>query len=397
MKILFFFLLTTSVFCQEVYLRDIIIVNEQNLWAVGDNGLVLKTTDGGNNWLDVSIQTADDIMEIESFSDKLWIRTHLTDRILYSEDIGQNWSQIQQFNNDYISNMIFLSDSLGFLTASEWKIFKTMDGGASWTQINGSYYTAGPIFFINESTGWVGGYNGIYATTDGGNEWITKGMNVYSLYTQELFFLDQNTGYVVGYGESNNGIWYGLFASTTNNGSSWSYYTQSDFISDVHFSSPDTGWIVSNNIILHTNDHGISWQSTNANVNKFEFTSNKSWGLSGQDKILFSNDGWNSWTQQYPKPSSVEDEMLNQYSLSQNYPNPFNPSTTIKYSIKEGGIVTIGVYDILGRMVKRLVNKFQSVGEYTITFGGEDLPSGVYLYRMSIDNFSETKKLLLLK
>ena len=336
-------------------------------------------------------------MEIESFSDKLWIRTHLTDRILYSEDIGQNWSQIQQFNNDYISNMIFLSDSLGFLTASEWKIFKTMDGGASWTQINGSYYTAGPIFFINESTGWVGGYNGIYATTDGGNEWITKGMNVYSLYTQELFFLDQNTGYVVGYGESNNGIWYGLFASTTNNGSSWSYYTQSDFISDVHFSSPDTGWIVSNNIILHTNDHGISWQSTNANVNKFEFTSNKSWGLSGQDKILFSNDGWNSWTQQYPKPSSVEDEMLNQYSLSQNYPNPFNPSTTIKYSIKEGGIVTIGVYDILGRMVKRLVNKFQSVGEYTITFGGEDLPSGVYLYRMSIDNFSETKKLLLLK
>ena len=115
-------------------------------------GGILKTTDGGDNWLDVSFQTEDDFMEIESFGNKLWIRTNLTDRILYSEDLGDNWSQIYQFNNDYISNMFYLSDSLGFLTASEWKIFKTSDGGANWTQIDGSYYTAGPIFFINSSS-----------------------------------------------------------------------------------------------------------------------------------------------------------------------------------------------------------------------------------------------------
>ena len=392
MKIIFFFLFTTSVFCQEVYLRDLIIVNEQNLWVVGDNGLILKTTDGGDNWLDVSFQTEDDFMEIESFGNKLWIRTNLTDRILYSEDLGDNWSQIYQFNNDYISNMFYLSDSLGFLTASEWKIFKTSDGGANWTQIDGSYYTAGPIFFINKSNGWVGGYNGIYATTDSGISWIFKDMNTYSFYTKEIFFLDQNNGYVVGYGESNDGVWYGLFASTRNNGNSWNEYVQNDFISDVYFSSPDNGWIVSNSNVLYTTDRGNSWPPTNANVSEFEFTSNKSWGLSEGNKILFSDDGWNSWKQQYPRPSFVENEVLNNYSLYQNYPNPFNPTTTIRYRIPETEFVTLKVYDILGSEVTTIVNEEKLTGNYEVEFDGSNLSSGVYFYQLKAGSLFKQEK-----
>lgn len=99
------------------------------------------------------------------------------------------------------------------------------------------------------------------------------------------------------------------------------------------------------------------------------------------------------------------DEAMNipqKYLLEQNYPNPFNPSTTIKYSIprnvkSEISNVKIIVYDILGREVKTLVNKEQYAGNYEVTFDAANFPSGTYFYKLQSGDFTETKKLLLLK
>ena len=91
------------------------------------------------------------------------------------------------------------------------------------------------------------------------------------------------------------------------------------------------------------------------------------------------------------------DELLNGYSLEQNYPNPFNPSTKIKYTIKESGFVTIHLFDIFGREVRKLVNTFQPIGNYEITFDAKDLTSGVYYYKININEFTATKKMLLMK
>lgn len=85
------------------------------------------------------------------------------------------------------------------------------------------------------------------------------------------------------------------------------------------------------------------------------------------------------------------------YSLSQNYPNPFNPATKINYSLPVSSKVSLVVYDILGIEIKTLVNEFQNAGRYTIDFNSVGLSSGVYFYRISADQFSETKKLILLK
>ncbi len=85
------------------------------------------------------------------------------------------------------------------------------------------------------------------------------------------------------------------------------------------------------------------------------------------------------------------------YRLSQNYPNPFNPSTTILYSIPEGGNVELKIFDVLGREVKSLVNQFQNSGSYKITFDASGLPSGVYTYRLSTGTFTESKKMILIK
>lgn len=85
------------------------------------------------------------------------------------------------------------------------------------------------------------------------------------------------------------------------------------------------------------------------------------------------------------------------YSLNQNYPNPFNPITTVNYSIKKVGLVTLKVYDILGNEVAALVNENQEGGNYSIKFNASDLPSGIYFYSLRSGSFSSTKKLILLK
>jgi GH35 family endo-1,4-beta-xylanase len=86
-----------------------------------------------------------------------------------------------------------------------------------------------------------------------------------------------------------------------------------------------------------------------------------------------------------------------EYELEQNYPNPFNPTTNIRYSIIKTTNVTLRVYDILGRLVKTLVNTEQAPGNYTIIFNAQNLASGVYFYRLNAGNYNMTKKLLLLK
>ena len=94
---------------------------------------------------------------------------------------------------------------------------------------------------------------------------------------------------------------------------------------------------------------------------------------------------------------NIDAGVITNYKLEQNYPNPFNPSTTIEYRIPEAGIVSIKIYDILGREIKTLVNKFQLSGNYQIQFDAADLASGVYFYQLKTNGFISVKKMLLLK
>ncbi|MGE5500035.1 MAG: T9SS type A sorting domain-containing protein [Syntrophothermus sp.] len=85
------------------------------------------------------------------------------------------------------------------------------------------------------------------------------------------------------------------------------------------------------------------------------------------------------------------------FSLTQNYPNPFNPSTSIQYSVPADGFVTLKVFNALGQEVRTLVNQYQGSGNYKVTFNANDLPSGVYLYKLSAGSFNLVKKMMLVK
>ena len=97
----------------------------------------------------------------------------------------------------------------------------------------------------------------------------------------------------------------------------------------------------------------------------------------------------------------IEDESLSglsKFSLEQNHPNPFSQSTNISYSLKKSDFVSLKVYDFAGREIKTLINNFQEKGIYSVVFNAENLPNGIYSYKLQIgNNFYKTKKMMLIK
>jgi len=97
----------------------------------------------------------------------------------------------------------------------------------------------------------------------------------------------------------------------------------------------------------------------------------------------------------------VEDEannnVVNSFNLAQNYPNPFNPSTKISYALQSPELVTLRVFDVLGREVAMLVNQHQSAGNHTVSFNASSLASGMYFYKLEAGSFQSIKKMMLLK
>ena len=119
------------------------------------------------------------------------------------------------------------------------------------------------------------------------------------------------------------------------------------------------------------------------------YTGNLSWSMF--DLMEYSQPGF--------IPTGIS-ESLNKvytYQLYQNFPNPFNPVTTIKYTIPKNSFVYIKLYDVLGKEIKTLVAGEETAGNYEVKFDGSDLPSGIYFYTMSVENYFTTKKMIILK
>lgn len=96
--------------------------------------------------------------------------------------------------------------------------------------------------------------------------------------------------------------------------------------------------------------------------------------------------------------NSVEgDEIPSQITLNQNYPNPFNPSTSISFNLPESGFVSLRVFDSLGREMATLINEQKSAGEHHATFNASSLSSGVYIYTLSVDGITFSRKMILMK
>ena len=196
------------------------------------------------------------------------------------------------------------------------------------------------------------------------------------------------------------------FAYSSNMGNSWVSTDMgfSDFCTFTDFKTAN-GFVFgsvansssSNTGVYKTTNNGLNWTVMNSGLSSN--ASVASLLVSGD--YLFAGSNYDGI---FRIPLSTVTSAGNQgsgiikdYSLEQNYPNPFNPSTKISFSIPISGLVSLKVYDILGKEVNSIVNEVRTAGNYTAELNASNLSSGIYFYKLESGNFSKTMKMLLIK
>ena len=172
------------------------------------------------------------------------------------------------------------------------------------------------------------------------------------------------------------------------------------FITKYNFGSPDFDWEAAIPLELTDIEHpgAVTLRNSRAVYDPFEDSYIVTCSIStttGSKFFIIKITGDGKYVTKIVDNSSVIYPAT--YRLSQNYPNPFNPETVIKYSVSSPGYTTLKVFNLLGKEVAKLTNEYKHTGDYEVKFSGTNLPSGIYFYTFRSGNFSETKKLMLIK
>ncbi len=153
-------------------------------------------------------------------------------------------------------------------------------------------------------------------------------------------------------------------------------------------------------------DGGVNWSADTRLTNNTDVSQIPSVAVSGTVVHVVWTDNRDGNAEIYYKRDptgnpfgiiNINSEIPKEFSLSQNYPNPFNPSTVIKFQVASSSSVKITVFDVLGREVATLVNEQLQPGTYEADWNADKFASGVYYYKLSAENYSETRKMMLIK
>ena len=153
---------------------------------------------------------------------------------------------------------------------------------------------------------------------------------------------------------------------------------------------------------------GNSWNANQTYTKNISVVLDPSWIPANSKIIAFVNKAESNFSLSMIEQAIEEDvttvgisgnsnDVPGSFLLFQNYPNPFNPSTVIRYSLSENRFVELKVYDLIGKEVASLVSEKQNAGNYEVKFNANTLSSGIYIYALTAGNFSDKKKMLLLK
>ncbi len=402
-------LVTKSVTTANADLRDVFFIDDSTGWICGTdgtrlggyNGMILKTTDEGNSWAKLIINNTEQLNSIYFIDQQIGFAVGRGGTILRTTNGGSSWSPINSGTINW-NNIDFSNYPTGWIIGGDplnnCRLIKTTNGGGTWNEDTSISFTKGTpeIHFTSKEAGWleIGDLEAsvvqqLYKTTDGGDTWKLIRWNYPDTAYYSWQFISDKIGWIATFPNA-------LILHTINGGENWENYNTPESFISISFIDSLTGWGASSGEIYRTTDGGKTWTSQNADGNNFakvNFINNKlgfAVGYGGEIHRTITG-GITSVLEE--KGSNVPDNFI----LYQNYPNPFNPTTIINYQIPKYGMVTIKIYDILGREIKTLVNEYKPAGRYNITFNASNLASGVYFYRLQAGEFTETKKLLLLK
>jgi len=371
--ILLFLLLSNALSAQWIeqssgttqHLLGVNFIDSMTGVAVGNNGTILKTTDGGVHW-----------NTIPSPSNKTYWKNH------------------------------FVNETLGWIVGVDGTLLKTLNTGDSWDTINlGTDEDLESIFFINDSVGWLCGRNGVlYKTENQGITWEDKSFNQTD-YLGSIVFFDDNKGFIGGlttsYKTDDGGITWDTFDLIVNKS-----------ILDFCFIDNQIGWFCGEDgMIYKTEDGGNLWIEQQSNINEWfqeiDFVdANFGWAVGRHGKMVYTIDGGDNWVP-YLNPMASnqhiisvdftdkrngwavavggaiikysQDPTLNTTSFSNQtlniYPNPISETSTIQFS-QANSEVQLALYDINGRNLgSSFFNKTQD-RQYEFTRGV--LASGLY-------------------
>jgi photosystem II stability/assembly factor-like uncharacterized protein len=280
-------------------LRSVFSVNAKVSYAVGDDGEIVKTSDGGVTWQKQYPRILNHWDSV-FFTDELngWAVGESTlNQIIKTNDGGETWVQVPKTWQDsyYFSRVFFLNSKIGWITSGS-VILKTVDGGVSWKSMlqTGPYIGAYAVFFTDANTGWAADYFGaILKTTDGGATWkesynvnTTSGQQ--SGYFHDINFINSNVGWAVGTN--------GLMVTTNDGGLSWSRKTGVNddlWLNSIVFADANVGWalpLLFPSQYLFTTDGGKTWVKKNFTPNfahvKSSVKDNKIISVGGNGQII---------------------------------------------------------------------------------------------------------------
>ncbi|MCU0414659.1 MAG: T9SS type A sorting domain-containing protein [Ignavibacteriaceae bacterium] len=394
------------------------------------------TENGGQNWTEQYRPSYCEVISMVT-KDKIWFTNFDAAEIWATKDGGNTWKL--QFYDPALTqfmNYIEMFDSLNGVAMGDAPAYdkpalflRTTDGGENWISMNPDELIgllSGDLWrrvdFININVGYFYSTGEItqklYKTTNGGNDWTVIADTFAS---RTIKFYDENLGIIYG-AHLVDSVCVPQMYRTKDGGQNWEYITtvSTDYCMDIEFipNRPSDVWLIAGNRAFFSSDSGSIW-TAELYIQELDY-------YYGFRDIVFTdeNNGWLLGRTPNPVSNRIyrttnggfgglveinEDYNKNlpaEFSLSQNYPNPFNPITKIKYSIPQspllgedgrGGLVTLKVYDILGREIATLVNEEKPAREFEVEFNAANLPSGIYFYQIKAGNFVETKKMVLLR
>jgi photosystem II stability/assembly factor-like uncharacterized protein len=403
---------TTQTSGTTTALNCVSAVNDDVAWISGDFGKVLKTTNKGVNWINVSsnLPVSFDMYSIFAWDANIALVTGNsggiggTTAIYRTSNGGANWvTAVSRTGLGYDLWMTSASNAyyIGYPISGYWDLLCSTNSGLNWStwsllpatgiaesSINGAWFQDQQV--------WFGSTFKIYYSSNMGVNWSIQTIPI--AYTRDICFNTAAKGMAYG-GAGTQGL-----LLTTNAGVNWTQITDpfSTFSGSSGICGTQSTWWISQGGVMNirgvsvsTND-GLNWATayTAPDGTNNHMTKSRSgftiW-------LVRDNGGISRYGTPIVSINQNSNEIPSSYSLSQNYPNPFNPETRINFSIPKQGLVNLGIYNILGKEVKTLVNEVKAPGSYSVDFDGTEMSSGVYFYKIESNGFTDMKKMILIK
>jgi len=244
-----------SIVNPEKNLNSIFFLDNLNGFIIGNNGLILKSSDGGEKWREIDIKLSEDLHSLFFNNGKLYCAGG--NGVLLNFDFdNQRWEKIATNSNETLFNINFINHNIGIITGSNGLVLRSVDGGLTWEKINcGVSENLFRISFVDENIGYIVGWNGvIIKTEDQGLTWNRLHLG-YTSYFKDILFVNQFLGFIVG-GD-------GIVLKTEDGGDTWKQLDigSKSGLYKIFFENNTDGIILTNmGEIFMTTDAGKSWK-----------------------------------------------------------------------------------------------------------------------------------------